>query len=212
MRQVLVICTVGAPIGITLVFGTIPIVIHEICDGYNWAAAAWSQKGPYQKIGEREVVDFLRKNIICLFGIQKEIACDNGPQFIGSKVTKFLEDLKIKRITSSPYHTSANGQAEMTYNVIIQNLNKRLETAKGKWPEVLPSMPWVYRTMAKSSTEETPLSLMYTIEALIPVKVGEPTLWFFRMDEEANNEALLVKMELLDEHRDLAHIRMMAQK
>ncbi|XP_070032891.1 uncharacterized protein [Nicotiana tomentosiformis] len=45
------------------------------------------------------------------FGIPKEIACNNGPQFIGAKATKFLEDLKIKRITSSPYHPSANGQA-----------------------------------------------------------------------------------------------------
>ncbi|XP_070036778.1 uncharacterized protein [Nicotiana tomentosiformis] len=88
--------------------------------------------GPYQKIDECEVVDFLWKNIICKFGIPKDIACDNRPLFIGAKVTKFLKDLKIKRITSSPYHPSANGQAESTNKVIIQNLKKRLEAAKGK--------------------------------------------------------------------------------
>ncbi|XP_075079826.1 uncharacterized protein LOC142165096 [Nicotiana tabacum] len=64
------------------------------------------------------------------FGIPEEIASDNGPQFTGAKVTKFLEDLKIKKITSSPDHPSTNGQATSTNKVIIQNLNKRLEAAK----------------------------------------------------------------------------------
>lgn len=68
----------------------------------------------------------------------KEIAFDNGSQFIGSKFIKFLEELKIKRITSSPYHPSANSQAEPTNKVIMQNLKKKLEHAKGRWPEELP--------------------------------------------------------------------------
>nr|XP_033512070.1 uncharacterized protein LOC117276797 [Nicotiana tomentosiformis] len=103
-------------------------------------------------------------------------------------------------------------KAESTNKVIIQNLKKRLEFAKGKWPEELPSVLWAYRTTAKSSMGETPFSLVYGAEALIPVEVGEPTLWFSPTNEEANNEALLVKLELLDERRDLAHIRMVAQK
>ncbi|XP_070005416.1 uncharacterized protein [Nicotiana sylvestris] len=126
---------------------------------------------PYQKIDEREVVKFLWENIIYKFGIPKEIACDNGPQFIGAKFTKFLEDLKIKWITSSPYYLSANDQAELTNKVIIQNLKKRLEADKGKWPKELHGA-----------------------------------------NEEANNEAMLVNLELIDERMDLAHIRMAAQK
>ncbi|XP_070057393.1 uncharacterized protein [Nicotiana tomentosiformis] len=168
--------------------------------------------GPYQKISEREVVDFLWENIICRFEIPKEIAYDNIPQFIGAKVTKFLENLKVKRITSSPYHPSAKGQAESTNNVIIQNLKKRLEAVKGKWLEELPGVLWAYRTMAKASTRDTHFSLVYGTEALIPVEVGEPTLTYFRPNKETNNEAMLVNLELLDVRRDLAHIRMAAQK
>ncbi|XP_075101687.1 uncharacterized protein LOC142177121 [Nicotiana tabacum] len=179
-------------------------LLHSVLS--PWPFKKWS----LQKIGERKVVDFLWKNIICWFGIPKYISCDNGPLFIGSKVTKILEDLKIKRITSSPYHSSLNGQADSTNKVIIQNLKKRLVAAKGKWPEELPGVLWAYRTTIKSSMEEAPFSIVYGAEALIPVEVGEPTLRYFRMEEDANNEAWLVKLELLDEHRDLAHIRMMA--
>ncbi|XP_019266928.1 PREDICTED: uncharacterized protein LOC109244321 [Nicotiana attenuata] len=170
------------------------------------------EERPYHKIGEREVVDFLWENIICRFGILKEIAYDNGPQFIGAKITKFLEDLKIKRIASSPYHPCANGQAESRNKVIIQNLKKRLEAPKGNWPEELLRFLWVCRTTAKSSTGETPFSLMYGAEALIPMEVGEPTLRYFQADEESNNEAMLINLELLEERRDLACVRMAAQK
>ncbi|XP_075092305.1 uncharacterized protein LOC142172556 [Nicotiana tabacum] len=92
--------------------------------------------------------------------------------------------------------------------MIIQNLKKILEAAKGKWPEELPGVLWAYRTMTKSSTIENPFSLVYGAEALIPVEVGKPTLRYFC----ANNEAMLVNLELLDERRDLVHIRMTAQK
>ncbi|XP_075084734.1 uncharacterized protein LOC142167992 [Nicotiana tabacum] len=137
------------------------LVYIAVSDVAVSAVLVREDEGPYQKIREHEVVDFLWENIICKLGIPKEIACDNGLQFIGAKVTKFLEDLNIKRITSSPYHPIANGQAESTNKVIIQNLKKRLEVAKGNWPEELPRVLWANRTTAKSSTGETPFSLVY---------------------------------------------------
>nr|XP_016451239.1 PREDICTED: uncharacterized protein LOC107775941 [Nicotiana tabacum] len=115
------------------------MAVHEMGDEYSLsiAPALCVEAGHYQKVGEHKVVDFLWENIICKFGIPKELAYDNGPQFIGEKVIKFLEDLKIKMITSSPYHSSANDQAESTNRVIVQNLRKGLEAAKGEWPEEL---------------------------------------------------------------------------
>ncbi|XP_075099339.1 uncharacterized protein LOC142176154 [Nicotiana tabacum] len=119
---------------------------------------------------------------------------------------------KIKRITSSPYHPSANGQEDSTNRVIIQNLKKRLEAEKGKWPEELLGVLWAHRIMAKSSTGETHLSLGYSAKALIPVEVGEPTLRYFQANEESNSEVMLINLELLKERRDLARVRMVAQK
>nr|XP_009796312.1 PREDICTED: uncharacterized protein LOC104242896 [Nicotiana sylvestris] len=105
--------------------------------------------------------------------IPSEITCDNGKQFIGSKVTEFLEDHKIKRILSTPYHPCANGQAESKNKTIIQNLKKKLENVKGKWIKMLLKVLWAYRTTPKSSTGEIPFSLVYGSEALIPVEVGD---------------------------------------
>nr|XP_009760888.1 PREDICTED: uncharacterized protein LOC104213153 [Nicotiana sylvestris] len=73
---------------------------------------------------------------------------------------------------------SGNGQAELTNKTIIQNFKKRLTDAKRKWREILPKVLWAYRTTSKSSTGATPFSLGYGTEALIPVKVGEPSIRF----------------------------------
>ncbi|XP_075108946.1 uncharacterized protein LOC142180775 [Nicotiana tabacum] len=44
------------------------------------------------------------------------------------------------------------------------------------------------------------------------MEVGEPTLRFSRTNEGTNNEALLVKLDFLDEHRDLVHMKKVDQK
>ncbi|XP_070055156.1 uncharacterized protein [Nicotiana tomentosiformis] len=118
----------------------------------------------------------------------------------------------MKRITSLPYHPSGNGQAESTNKVIIQNLKKRLEAAKGNWPKELPGVLWAYRTGDKSSTGETPFSLVYGAEALILVEVGEPTIRYSQTNKESNNKAMLVNLQLIEGCRDLGHVRMAAQK
>jgi len=156
----------------------------------------WVEAQAFEKIREKEVINFIWDHIICRFGIPSEITCDNGKQFIGSKVTQFLEDQQIKRILSTPYHLCANGKGESTNKTIIQNLKKKLESAKGKWREILPEVLWAYRTTPKSSTWETPFFLVYGAEALIPVEVGEPSARFRHTTKSSNNKAMTAVLEL----------------
>ncbi|XP_075103730.1 uncharacterized protein LOC142178298 [Nicotiana tabacum] len=115
------------------------------------------EAGAFKQVREKEVMDYIWTNIICRFGVPKESVCDNGPQFIGAKVTNVFQSWQIKQIACAPYHPVGNGKAESTNKVIINNLKKRLEKSKGKWPEVLLSVLWAYRTAAKTSTGETPI-------------------------------------------------------
>nr|XP_033508392.1 uncharacterized protein LOC117273342 [Nicotiana tomentosiformis] len=107
---------------------------------------------------------------------------------------------------------SANGQAESTNKVIINNLKKRLEESKGKWPELLPRVLWAYRTTTKTSTGETPFSLVYGAEVLIRVEIGEPSTRYTHATESANEEELWVNLDLIKERREATLIRMEVQK
>ncbi|XP_070007930.1 uncharacterized protein [Nicotiana sylvestris] len=83
--------TVGASTGKAIELGYVALVIHEMGDRHSLSIVIVSDKvevGPYYKIGEREVVDFLWENIICRFEIPKEIACDSRPQFISTKMVR----------------------------------------------------------------------------------------------------------------------------
>nr|XP_016460739.1 PREDICTED: uncharacterized protein LOC107784171 [Nicotiana tabacum] len=180
--------------------------------GYLSQAKGKVEARAFKQVREKEVKDFIWRNIICRFGVPKDIVCDNSPQFIGSKITEFFQSWQIKRVTSSPYHPVANGQVESTNKIIINNLKNRLEKSKGNWPEELPGVLWAYRTTTKTATGETPFSLVYGSEALIPVEIGEPSTRFIMAMEESNDEELRTNLDLLEQRRESILIWMAAQK
>ncbi|GKC19581.1 reverse transcriptase domain-containing protein [Tanacetum coccineum] len=67
-----------------------------------------------------------------------------------------------------------------------------------KWIEELPHVLWAHRTMIKSSNGDTPFSLTYGAEAVIPAEIDMPTLRTAEVDLVQNNEALGINLDLLD--------------
>ncbi|GKF52650.1 hypothetical protein Tco_0159560 [Tanacetum coccineum] len=61
--------------------------------------------------------------------------------------------------------------------------------------------------MIKSSNGETPFSLTYGTEAVIPAEIGMPTLWTAEINLIKNNEALEINLDLLEEKREQATIQ-----
>nr|GFD05153.1 reverse transcriptase domain-containing protein [Tanacetum cinerariifolium] len=61
--------------------------------------------------------------------------------------------------------------------------------------------------MIKSSNGDTPFSLTYGTKAVIPVKIGMPTLRTAKIDMAHNDEALDINPDLLEERREQAAIR-----
>ena len=58
----------------------------------------------------------------------------------------------------------------------MNGLKKRLDDAKEKWVEELSHVLWTYRTTPRRSIRETPFSMTYGAEAVIPLETGFPTL------------------------------------
>ena len=74
--------------------------------------------------------------------------------------------------------------------------------------EELPSILWTFRTTPRSSTRETPFSLTYGVEAVIPLEVVLPTLRSEEYDQKSNELMLAKDLDLAQERRDLAMIRL----
>ena len=142
------------------------------------------------------------KDIICRYGVPHTIITNNGRQFIDKELAKFYTGLGIKHITSSVEHPQTNGQAEATNKVILVELHKRLDTAKGRWPEELVEVLWAYRYTPQSSTNESPFSLVYGANTMIPVEIGKPSLRRELYDPTHNHQNMATHLDLLPELRE----------
>lgn len=69
----------------------------------------------------------------------------------------------------------------------------------------VPHVLWAHRTMPKSSTGESPFSLVYGSEEVIPAEIGVPTCRIFNSDDNDTN--LRTNLDLLEERREIASIR-----
>ena len=84
----------------------------------------------------------------------------------------------------------------------MSGLKKRLDDAKGKWVKGLSHVLWTYRTTPHKSTKETPFSMTYGAEAIIPLETGFPTLRTSSFTS-SNNDGLLEKsLDLIKERRE----------
>ena len=67
-------------------------------------------------------------------------------------------------------------------------LKKRLEGSHAKWAEELYRVLWAYRTTPKTATQETPYSLVYGSEAIIPMEMHVRTTVSGSTSQEENAE------------------------
>ncbi|XP_073314712.1 uncharacterized protein [Primulina huaijiensis] len=79
--------------------------------------------------------------------------------------------MKIQQVFTSVAYPQSNGQVEVTNQTLVQGLKVRLGKAKGNWADELPSVLWAYRTTPREETKETPFSLVYGNEAVLPAEI-----------------------------------------
>jgi len=168
----------------------------------------WTEAVALVNIADSNVKTFLWENIVTRFGIPKILVSDNGPQFKSKKILDFCQKLGIRQSFSSVAHPETNGQAESSNKVILEGLKKRLEDSKGKWADELPSVLWAFRTTPRRSTGETPFSLTYGTEAIIPLEVSFPTLKTTQVEAGNNDEALEEALDFTQERREAALIHL----
>ena len=101
---------------------------------------------------------------------------------------RYCGELGITNRYSTPAYPQENGQAKVVNKVIVNGLKKRLDDAKGKWVEELPHVLWTYRTTPRRSTGETPFSMTYGTEAVIPLETGFPMSRTSSFNPNDNNE------------------------
>ncbi|KAL0448801.1 UNVERIFIED_CONTAM: hypothetical protein Slati_1436500 [Sesamum latifolium] len=116
----------------------------------------WVEAEPLARITEGEVMKFIWKNIVCRFGIPKEIISDNGRQFQGRRIQE--------------------------------------------------------RTTPRGPTGQSPYLLVNGTDAIIPAELGMPSHRVMNFSEECNEDLLRESLDLIEELREKAFIRIQRYK
>ena len=170
----------------------------------------WVEAEPLTHITDADSKKFLLKNIITRFCIPRVLMSDNRIQFDSGPFKTFCEQYGIRNHFSTPAYPQGNGQVESSNKTLLDGIKKRLEKTKGRWVEELPSILWTYRTTPRSSTGETPFSLTYGVEAVIPLEIGLPTIRTEYYDPVTNETSLATDLDLAEEKRDSTLIHLAA--
>ncbi|GKC02191.1 reverse transcriptase domain-containing protein [Tanacetum coccineum] len=105
----------------------------------------WIEAKSVATITGAQIKKFVWDNIVCRFGLPGEIVSDNKKQFRDNP----LKDWSLG-----------------------EGIKARLDERSKNWMEEISHVLWAHRTMIKSSNGETPFSLTYGTEAVIPVEIG----------------------------------------
>ncbi|XP_034686641.1 uncharacterized protein LOC117915182 [Vitis riparia] len=130
----------------------------------KWVAAA-----SYARLTTARVTKFIRSHIICRYGVPHELISDRGVHFKG-EVDTLIQEYGIQHHRSSVYRPQTNGAVEATNKNIKRILRKMVETSQD-WSEKLLFALWAYHTSFRTSTGATPYSLVYGMEAVLPVEI-----------------------------------------
>ena len=160
----------------------------------------WAKVEALANIQDVDVKKFVWKNIITRFGVPDSLISDNGLQFDSRGFREFCSNLGIRNRYSTPAYPQGNGQVEAVNKIIVNGLKRRLEGAKGNWAEELPNILWAYRTTPRRSMSETPFSLTYGVEAVIPAEVNLCSARVSGFNMSQNDGQLMERLDLLEEY------------
>ena len=119
-------------------------------------------------------------------------------------MTEPCEKFEFKQYNSSMYNAPANGLVE-AFNKTLGNLLKKVVfKTKQDWHERIEEALWAYRTTFRTPTQATPYSLVYGVEAVLPLERQIPSLRIAIQEGligEENAKLRLQELEALDEKR-----------
>lgn len=116
---------------------------------------------------------------------------------------ELCQNFKIKHHNSSPYRPKMNGAVEASNKNIKKIMQKMVVTYK-ECHKMLPFVLHGYRTLVRTQTGATPFSLVYGMEAVLPVEVKFPSLRLLidvELDEAKWVQNHLDQLNLIEEKR-----------
>ncbi|KAG8501253.1 hypothetical protein CXB51_003409 [Gossypium anomalum] len=163
----------------------------------------WVEAASYANVTKSAISQFLKKEMVFRYGMPERIISDNALNLNNKTIAEVCCQFKIKHHNSSPYSPKMNGAVEAANKNIKKIVRKMIETYRD-WHEKLPFALLAYRTSVRPSTGATLFSLVYGIEAMLPIEVEIPSLRILseiKLDKAEWIQSRYDQLNLIEEKR-----------
>ncbi|XP_031392283.1 uncharacterized protein LOC116204334, partial [Punica granatum] len=163
----------------------------------------WIEAITLASVTANAVARFLKRDIIARYGVPETIITDNAKNLNNRIIDDLCERFKIHHRNSTPYRPQMNGAVEAANKNIKRIIEKMTVTYKD-WHEMLPFALLAYRTSIRTSTGATPYSLVYGMEAVLPIEVEIPSMRILaesKLEEAEWAKQRYEQLNLIDEKR-----------
>jgi len=144
-------------------------------DGYQYILSAqclftkWVESFPLRRQTAAEVAKCLFFNLFMRLGFPARLLSDQGKQFESELFSELCRFAGIKKLRTSPYKPSTNGQIERWHRTLNSMLAKVVSSDQRNWTDHLPGVLAAYRATVHEATGHTPNQLMLQRQVRLPV-------------------------------------------
>jgi hypothetical protein len=144
----------------------------------------WVEAKPLANIKASTIQKFFWQNIICGFGVPRELTVDNGKQFDCYTFKEYCKSLGTHAKFSSVYHLQSNKAVERANGIIFSGIKKCLcDQKKGRWFDKLPRVIWSHNTTMSRATGFTPFRLLFGTKAMTPEEIKNESMRVLKAKE-----------------------------
>ncbi|CAF1071831.1 unnamed protein product [Brachionus calyciflorus] len=128
----------------------------------------WAEALATGRIDAKTIAKILLNLVITRHSAPGKLLSDQGRQFLAALVKEVCEYMKIKKLSTTPYHPECNGQTERFNKTICQILSTYCNDHQSDWDEYLDIALFAYRVSPHETTLKSPFELLFGRNPRLP--------------------------------------------
>ncbi|RDY04485.1 gag-pol, partial [Mucuna pruriens] len=168
-----------------------------VSNGYSYVllvvdyVSRWVEAIATKTNDAKVVVDFLKSNIFCQFGVPKALISYQGSHFCNRAMSALLNKYRVVHRIATAYHPQTNSQAEVFNKGIKKTLQKMTNPSRKEWSRLLEDTLWAHRTAYRTSLGMCPYQIVFGKACHLPVEIEHRAYWVLRKEFEVSHKVLL---------------------
>ncbi|RDX81099.1 Gag-Pol polyprotein, partial [Mucuna pruriens] len=135
------------------------------------------------------VVNFLKSNIFCRFGVLKVLISDQDSHFCNRVMSSLLHKYGVVHRIAIAYHPQTNGQVEVLNRETKKTLQKKTNPSQKDWSRLVEDALWAHRTAYRTSLGMSPYRIVFGKPYHLLVEIEHKAYWAVKQCNLAYDQA-----------------------